>query len=52
MKFVGDKEEYSNPLNPKEKVCYGCVVVKSLVWPGSYSFYHMGRNLSIYMGDG
>ena len=30
----------------------GTVVVKSLWWPGSYTFYNKGRTLSVYLGDG
>jgi len=52
VKLMGDKNDYFNPVNPKEKVSYGVVVVKSLQWPGSYTFYHMGRYVSIYVGDG
>ena len=31
---------------------YGTVVVKSLWWPGSYSFFNNGRTQQIYCGDG
>lgn len=31
---------------------YGTVVVKSLWWPGSYTFYNNGRTQQIYCGDG
>lgn len=31
---------------------YGTVVVKSLWWPGSYTFYNNKRTLFIYCGDG
>ena len=32
--------------------CYGCVVVKSLWWPGAMSLYNQGRILQLYVGDG
>lgn len=35
-----------------EKICHGAVVVKSLWWPGAYSFFHRGRTSQIYCGDG
>jgi hypothetical protein len=31
---------------------YGTVVVKSLWWPGAYTFYNNGRTQQIYCGDG
>ena len=31
---------------------YGTVVVRSLWWPGSYTFYSNGRTMQIYCGDG
>lgn len=52
VKFCGDKSLYINPQNPKQQVNYGVVYVRSLQWPGSYSFFTMGRLLSIYVGHG
>jgi hypothetical protein len=49
---MGDKNEYFNPVNPKQKVNYGVVVVKSLQWPGSYTFYHNSRYINVYVGNG
>jgi hypothetical protein len=34
------------------KVNYGVVVVKSLLWPGAFSFFTQGKWLQIYVGDG
>lgn len=31
---------------------YGTVVVKSMWWPGAYTFFNNGRTLSVYCGDG
>jgi hypothetical protein len=31
---------------------YGTVVVKSIWWPGSYTFYNNKRTLFVYCGDG
>lgn len=31
---------------------YGCVVAKSMLWPGSFNFYVNGRVSQIYCGDG
>lgn len=49
---MGDRTEYFDPSNPTKKICYGVVVVKSLQWPGSYTFWHKDRTLSIYVGSG
>ena len=52
VKLMGDKSEYQDPAKPTKKLNYGVVVVRSLLWPGSYSFYHMGRHLNVYVGNG
>ena len=52
VRLMGDKNEYANPLNPKQKVCYGVVVVRSLQWPGSYTFYNQGKYMNVYVGNG
>jgi len=36
----------------KYSLNYGTVVVKSLWWPGSYTFYNNQRTQMIYCGDG
>jgi len=33
-------------------VNFGVIVVKSLRWPGAYSFFTQGRWLQVYVGDG
>ena len=40
----------AKPGAPKDN--YGCVVVKSLQWPGAFNFYNNGRTHQIYCGDG
>ena len=52
MRLFGDSAEYYDPMNPKKKVCYGTVVVRSLLWPGCYTFYNNSRYTSIYVGSG
>ena len=52
MKLYGDKTEYINPMNPKEKINYGVVVVRSLQWPGAYTIFNKGKYSSIYVGNG
>ena len=52
VKLLGDKTEYLDPKNNKNKLCYGVAVVRSLQWPGSFTFYNMGRYTSIYVGNG
>lgn len=45
----------SNYLNTKTKQKsenYGCVVVKSMLWPGSFNFYNNGNIQQLYCGDG
>ena len=39
-------------MNGKKKVCYGTVVVRSLQWPGSFTFYNNEKYTSIYVGSG
>jgi radial spoke head protein 4A len=52
VKLMGDKSVYQSLTNPKTSVSYGVVVVKSLQWPGSLTFYHQGKYSQIYVGDG
>jgi hypothetical protein len=42
-------------LDEKTQQCknnYGVVVVKSMWWPGSYTFYCQDKTMQIYVGDG
>lgn len=39
VKLMGDKSEYNDTMNPKKKVCFGVVVVRSLQWPGHFTFF-------------
>ena len=56
IRLMGDKTEYKDAMamsNPKAPtMCYGCVVIRSLVWPGSFTFYQNQNQVSIYVGDG
>ena len=36
----------------KAKNNYGVVVVKSMWWPGSFTFYSQEKTMQIYVGDG
>jgi len=51
---MGDPTEYANEKDPASPIttCNGVVVVRSLLWPGAYSFYFGGRVLQIYLGNG
>ena len=49
---MGDKTEYADPANSKKTISYGVAVVRSLLWPGSFTFYNMGRYTSVYVGSG
>jgi hypothetical protein len=46
------KTNYIDTKSKKNSLNYGTVVVKSLWWLGSYSFYNNSRIQSIYCGDG
>lgn len=48
---MGDKNVYYDPAT-KKHINFGVVVIRSLQWPGSYTFYNQGRSLSIYVGNG
>ena len=54
VRMMGDKTEYANERDPKsgQTICNGVVVVRSLLWPGAYSFYFGGRVLQFYLGNG
>jgi hypothetical protein len=39
VKLCGDKNIYQHQATSKKQVNYGVVVVRSLQWPGSYTFY-------------
>ena len=49
---MGDQSEYSNVNSAKPQVSNGVVVVRSLQWPGAYSFYYNGEVSSVYVGNG
>lgn len=36
----------------KEMKNYGCIVLKSLVWPGAHTLYYDNQPCQIYVGDG
>ena len=48
----GDPCEYPNENPALPKVCNGVVVVRSLLWPGAYSFYYKGEVKQVYLGSG
>ena len=52
IKLMGDKDEYANEKDPKVSISNGVVVVRSLLWPGAYSFYCGGRVIQVYLGNG
>jgi len=41
VRLVGDKTEYLTEAG--KIVCHGVVVVRSLVWPGSFTLYQNGK---------
>mmetsp|Transcript_30633 Transcript_30633/g.37854 ORF Transcript_30633/g.37854 Transcript_30633/m.37854 type:complete len:475 (-) Transcript_30633:51-1475(-) len=50
VRLVGDSQEYVDERG--KTVCHGVVVVRSLVWPGSFTLYKNGVQKTIYAGDG
>ena len=44
--------DYVNAKSGQRTENYGCVVVKSLQWPGSFNFYSNGSIQQVYCGDG
>ena len=58
------RDEYADPKTVDKKPAdgepplvqiplnYGCVVVKSMWWPGAFTFYNNGNTQQIYCGDG
>ena len=52
VKHCGDTDLFGTFKNANDKVNYGVVVVKSLQWPGSHTFFTQGRWMQIYVGDG
>ena len=48
--MYGDACDYLN--EAKEKITHGVVVVRSLQWPGSYTFYANGSMTQVYIGNG
>ena len=52
MRLYGVKDSFLNPKTNAVSDNYGTIVLKSLWWPGSYTFYNNQRTLSIYVGNG
>lgn len=52
VNIMGDGCEYASQADPKKAVSNGVVVVRSLQWPGSYSFFNAGQHQSVYVGNG
>jgi hypothetical protein len=50
VKEMGDSTEYKTE-NGKI-ISNGVIVVRSLLWPGSFNFYYQGRYMNIYVGNG
>ena len=52
IRFEGDQTEYASATSSAQTVCNGAVVVKSLIWPGAYTLYQNGNQISVYCGNG
>jgi len=50
IRLVGDQTEYLTEAG--KVVCHGVVVLRSLIWPGSFTLYQNGKQTTIYVGDG
>jgi len=51
VNIMGDATEYASEVS-KKPVSNGVVVVRSLQWPGSYSFYNNSVFQQLYVGNG
>lgn len=49
INVMGDATEY---MEAGKKVCNGVAVVRSLQWPGAYTFYNNGNFSQLYVGNG
>ena len=52
VRLMGDKTEYAHPSKKNAVICNGVVVVRSLQWPGAYSFYQNETWHQVYLGTG
>lgn len=52
LRSYGTKESFVDPKSGKTNVNFGTVMVKSMWWPGAYTFYNNQRTQFIYCGDG
>ena len=50
VREMGDCTEYRTESG--KSVSNGVVVVRSLLWPGSFNFYFQGKYMNIYVGNG
>ena len=54
IRFEGDQTEYANDKKPASAstLCNGAIVVRSLTWPGAFTIYQNGTQVSVYCGNG
>ena len=52
VRHYGDDQEYKQANSALPVTSFGVVVVRSLLWPGAYSFYYQGRIYQVYLGNG
>ena len=52
VKHCGEQDVFGTYKNANDKVNFGVVVVKSLQWPGAFTFFSQGKWLQVYVGDG
>lgn len=52
VRMYGDCTEYADEKKAGGVTCNGTVVVRSLQWPGSYTFYQNEQWHQIYVGSG
>ena len=50
VRLMGDQTRYKD--NRGREVCHGVATVRSLQWPGAFTFYFQERYISIYVGNG
>lgn len=52
VKHMGELTDFQTSADPKKNINYGVVVVRSLQWPGAFSFYQHGAIYQVYVGNG
>jgi len=52
VRSFGVKDSFMDPKTGAHNKNFGTVLVKSMWWPGAFTFYHQERTMQIYVGNG